>query len=100
MAITSVRQELTKEYQLEFKKSVETLRCCRLTAVARRLKHNNPERCSGLLLKLFTPVLNLPTRHDEVATAILLVAVFRCFAALRTFLPVADRVHPSGIDTQ
>jgi hypothetical protein len=53
-----------------------------------------------VVVEAVTPVLNLPTRHDEVATAILLVAVFRCFAALRTFLPVADRVHPSGIDTQ
>ena len=45
-------------------------------------------------------MLNLPSRHDEVATPILLVAVFRCFTALRTFLSVAYRVDSSGIDAE
>jgi hypothetical protein len=42
MAITSVRQELTKEYQLEFKKSVETLRCCRLNGGCETAKTQQP----------------------------------------------------------
>ena len=98
MAITSVRQELTKEYQLEFKKSVETLRCCRLNGGSETAKTQQPPAMLRVVVEAVTPVLNLPTRHDEVATAILLVAVFRGFATLRTFLPVTDWVDASGID--
>src|SRR5262245_7548965 len=61
-------------------------------------KTQQPRACPGLLLKHHN--FSLATRHDEVATPVLLITVLGGFAALRAFFSIADRVHPAGINSE
>ena len=44
--------------------------------------------------------MDLTSGHNEVTAAIFLVAILCRFTALGPFLPIADRIHSAGIDSE